>query len=78
MERSTIIFGNGLGMALDPDYFSLKSALYKVWNDTNLLSDAQKRLIQTALPGTSDEVYPEGEEQLNDLQVAIFASELLK
>ncbi|PIT71219.1 hypothetical protein B9Z42_16050 [Limnohabitans sp. B9-3] len=77
-DRATIIFGNGLGMALDPDYFQLKSALYSVWNDSDLLSKDQKKLIQTALPGTSDEVYPESEDQLNELQVAIFASELLK
>jgi hypothetical protein len=77
-DRSTIVFGNGLGMAIDPSYFQLKSALYNVWNDPDLLSDGQKKLIQTALPGTSDEVYPESEDQLNELQVAIFASELLK
>jgi hypothetical protein len=55
-DRSTIVFGNGLGMALDPEYFQLKSALYNVWNDPDLLSDDQKKLIQTVLPGTSDEV----------------------
>lgn len=77
-NRSTIIFGNGLGMALDPEYFQLKSALLEVWNDTELLSHDQKKLIQSALPNTSDSVYPEGEEQLNGLQIAIFALEFLK
>ncbi len=65
-------------MALDPEYFQLKAALFEVWNNTELLSDAHKKLIQTALPSTSESIYPEGEEQLNDIQIAILASEVLK
>ena len=77
-NRSTILFGNGLGMALDPDYFQLKSALYEVWNNTELLSDQHKKLIQAALSSKSDSAYPESEEQLDGIQIAILASELLK
>jgi hypothetical protein len=78
MKRTTVIFGNGLGMALDPNYFQLKAALEKVWNDTDLLSTQHKALIKSVLPDTSDKAYPESEEQLDNLQVALFAAERLK
>jgi len=65
-------------MALDPVYFSLKTALHNVWNDSNLLTESQKRLIQSALPKTSNKSYPESEDMLDDVQIAIFASELLQ
>jgi len=65
-------------MALDPEYFQLKTALRKVWTNTDLLSTVQKELIKSALENTSDEAYPSSEDQLDDLQVALFASELLK
>lgn len=65
-------------MALNSEYFQLKTALHKVWTDTDLLSTPQKELIKSALENTSDEDYPSSEDQLDDLQVALFASELLK
>ena len=42
-STTTILFGNGLGMALDPDHFRLKTGLSKAWKQ--LSNDAQERLI---------------------------------
>lgn len=50
MPRKTVIFGNGLGMALDHQAFSLDRALSVVWDDPDMLSDAQKELICNCLP----------------------------
>ncbi len=77
-NRSTIIFGNGVGMALDPDYFQLKTGLKTVWDNSNLLSVSHKKLIQSALPSTIEEAYPDAEESLGKLQDAISAAQLLK
>lgn len=77
-DRTTIVFGNGVGMALDPNYFLLRSGLHIVWNNSRLLNEVQKNLIRSALPKSSDDAYPESEEALDDVQVAIFASELLQ
>jgi hypothetical protein len=75
--RNTIIFGNGIGMSVDSNYFQMKSGLHHVWNNTDLLSSEHKKLIQSVLPKATEESYPESEEMLNDLQKAISASELL-
>ena len=77
-NRATVIFGNGVGMALDPEYFLLKTGLHSVWNNSKLLNEEQKALIRSALPKVTDDAYPESEEMLDDVQVAIFASELLQ
>lgn len=77
MDRSLIIFGNGLGMALDPEHFSLRNGLTSVWNDTNHLSKKHKELILSAIAGTTEENPPCSESQLDQLQVAIIATEFL-
>lgn len=33
MTRKLLIFGNGLGMAIDPSHYSLPHALNTVWTD---------------------------------------------
>ncbi len=77
-NRSTIIFGNGLGMALDPNYFNLKAALSNVWNSSKAISKKQKSLIKSALPNFGDDSYPESEEMLDNIHLAIDAAEFLK
>jgi hypothetical protein len=78
MTRSTIIFGNGLGMALDPEYFSLSSGLSHVWNNTFRFTAEHKRLVASALPGLTAQDYPKSEDQLDKLQMTIVASEFLR
>lgn len=33
--KSTLIVGNGLGMALDPNHFNLQTGLAAAWNSFN-------------------------------------------
>lgn len=42
MPRKTLIFGNGLGMALDARHFSLTDAMAAAWADPFALPDVQK------------------------------------
>lgn len=77
IPRSTIITGNGIGLALDAEYFSLHNGLTSVWNDTRHLSREHKKLILSAISGTTEERAPTSEDQLDQLQVAIIATELL-
>ncbi|GEK50642.1 SIR2 family protein [Vreelandella venusta] len=77
MPRSLLIFGNGIGLALNPEYFSLKNGLTSVWNDTDHLSEKHKELILSAIEGTTEEKPPCSEDQLDQLQVAIIATEYL-
>lgn len=64
MLRKLVIFGNGLGMAIDPGYFSLQPVLEEIWQREGFLSDTQKQLIQRCLgrQGT-----PNGEHELDTL-----------
>ncbi|WP_185759842.1 SIR2 family protein [Vibrio pectenicida] len=77
MSRSLLIFGNGIGLALNPEYFSLENGLKSVWNDTDHLSEKHKELIVSAIEGTTKESPPHSENQLDQLQVAIIATEYL-
>jgi hypothetical protein len=77
-KRATIIFGNGIGMSLNPQYFNLESGLKLVWDTTDLFTENHKKLIQSVLPNITDKIYPQSEESLGDLQKAIFASETLQ
>lgn len=76
--RATIIFGNGLGMALDSEYFVLKNALKTAWNTSGEFKEHHKKLIKTALPEMANIEFPESEEMLDKLQVAITAIETLR
>lgn len=49
MPRKLVIFGNGLGLAINPAHFSLQPALEEIWQREDFLSDAQKQLIQRYL-----------------------------
>jgi hypothetical protein len=78
MSRSTLIFGNGLGMAVNNQYFSLSAGLKSVWNGSEHFQQKHKLLVKSAIPGLSDDDFPESEEQLDQLQVAVVASEFLR
>lgn len=75
--RSVLIFGNGLGKALNPAYFDLSAGLFSVWNNTAHLSLEHKALITNAIPGTDPHTPPYSEEQLDKLHGAIGATEYL-
>ena len=82
MNRKLIIFGNGIGMALSPDDFSLRSVMPKVWqgartNGDPILSQAQKQLIAGCIEGVEEESGPSEEAQLMGAQVAQFGHELI-
>lgn len=65
MSRKLIIFGNGLGMAIDHSHFSLTNALNTVWADDSLWSDTIHRdLIQNCIPSNQ---CPVSEEDLDKL-----------
>jgi len=74
MERSTIILGNGLGMSLDPDYFSIETAMEKVWNDPSYLTTTEKDLISSCLV---EKNCPNGEDDLDVLHRVVVACEYL-
>lgn len=77
MPRSTILVGNGIGLALDAHYFSLRTGLSEVWNNTDHLTAAHKNLILSAIEGTSENNPPQSEDQLDILHFAIIATEFL-
>ncbi|CAM8089989.1 hypothetical protein [Klebsiella pneumoniae] len=74
MARKLIIFGNGLGMALDPEHFCLHRALQDVWNLPLFLTDVEKRLIERCLRRSGP---PTGEDELDTLhQVVLYCKAL--
>ncbi|SOC54619.1 SIR2-like domain-containing protein [Chromohalobacter canadensis] len=68
MARKLIIFGNGLGMALDRAHFSLAAALEDIWNRPDFLTNQQKQLIERCLQRSGA---PEGEHELDTLHQAV-------
>lgn len=77
MARKVLVFGNGLGMALDPAHFALANAIQYVWDEQHLLSDEEKQYIQQCLP-SADNRPPEGEHELDILHLAVSACGFLK
>lgn len=75
MSRKLLIFGNGLGMAIDANHYSLTSALNTVWNDNNLWNDViQRDLIQNCIPNNR---CPVSEEDLDKLHLVSTSCEYL-
>jgi hypothetical protein len=77
MPRATLIIGNGLGMALDPAYFSLDNAMDAAWNRRGRLSETQKEQIRLCVNVQGIEDRPHGEEHLDVLHVVGMACKLL-
>jgi hypothetical protein len=75
MPRKTLIFGNGLGMALDPRHFSLTNAMANVWADPFAVPNVHKELISQCLGGNG--VIPQREDQLDPLHLVISACKTL-
>lgn len=75
MPRKTLIFGNGLGMALDPRHFSLTNAMADVWADPFAVPDVQKQLISQCIGGNG--AIPQREDQLDPLHLVISACKTL-
>lgn len=68
------LFGNGLGMALDPQAYDLTNCLHNAWSD-GLLNNDQKALITACLP--KGIIEPMSEEHLGEMQAAVAACEIL-
>lgn len=77
MPRKTLVFGNGLGMALDHEAFSLPRALEQVWEDPDLLSDEQRDLIRACLPDDTELGRPSSEDDLDLLQRVLASCDFL-
>ncbi|NNA22469.1 hypothetical protein HBN70_17145 [Pseudomonas lundensis] len=75
MARKAIIFGNGLGMALDPQAFSLAQAMHDVWHLNDFLTGAERTLISQTLGDVN--AIPQTEEQLDILHQAVGACKTL-
>lgn len=69
MTRSLIIFGNGLGMALDPDHFSLSNAMARLWQSEKLT--AAEKAIFGQLRGINPDTGPTSEQDLISAQLAL-------
>lgn len=65
-------------MAIDSQYFLLSSGLKSVWDGSEHFGPQHKRMVVSAIPDLSADDYPQSEEQLDQLQVAIVASEFLR
>ena len=66
--RKSILFGNGLGMALDPEFFLLEKAFRTVWNKGGdyTLDYINKQLLLKCIGSTSDSP-PKSESELLSL-----------
>ncbi len=74
MVRKLVIFGNGLGMSLDPIHFSLTAALKDIWGRDDFLNLEQKKLIERCLGRAGA---PEKEDELDLLHQAVTHCESL-
>ena len=76
MNRKLIVFGNGLGRALDNDYFQLEAAMTAVWA-SDLFSGAEKEII-ASLKGFDAEIGPISEADLRSAYTALIGHSMLK
>lgn len=76
MPRKLIIFGNGLGMALDNVHFSLERALKNIWSNDQYMSQEERIQISRCIP-SEVVICPNGEEQLDKLHIVETCCEIL-
>ncbi|TLP45459.1 hypothetical protein FDK21_11900 [Cohaesibacter sp. CAU 1516] len=76
--KKVFVFGNGLGMALAPNYFVLDKALREVWDDEGFLQKKEKALIEACLPAANEIRRPTNEDDLDLLQRVLAACDTLK
>ncbi|WP_052245524.1 hypothetical protein [Halocynthiibacter namhaensis] len=80
MTKQLVLFGNGLGRAIDNDFYPLERAMKAAWDDTTVLDTVQKNLICGCIEDElieGDLVGPTEEEQLTDLQRVLTACDLV-
>lgn len=70
MTTSTLLFGNGIGLALDSNHFNLTNGINTVWNES--YSDREKNII--ALSQTNP---PLTEKNLEDHHLILTATRTL-
>lgn len=75
MARKVLIFGNGIGMAHNPDHFSLSMALESIWNEPRYISEDHKQMISRCI-GTNGEP-PEGEDKLDKLHMVVSSCKMI-
>ncbi|MGE0526862.1 MAG: hypothetical protein AB7G93_23510 [Bdellovibrionales bacterium] len=80
MSFSTLLFGNGLGRALDPAYFGIETGIRAVWDDEDALitRDSKQSIIQClpAIAGARPAI-PTGENDLEILHRVVTACGLI-
>lgn len=80
--RKLVVFGNGLGRALDNEYYDLEKALQSAWDNPAVLGEDQKRLIWQCLPQSvidEDSLRaPKKEDELDTLQRVLAACDEIK
>jgi hypothetical protein len=64
-------------MALNSDYFRLSAGLAHAWNTSPDFTSDYKKLVASAISGANKD-YPESEDQLDRLQMALIASKFLR
>lgn len=80
--KNLIIFGNGIGMALDPNFFALEQALEFAWN-RRYIGRKQRKLILSCLSDSGElieasEKAPTSEAEMDALHRALVACDTLK
>jgi hypothetical protein len=78
MARKTLIFGNGLGMALNPEFFSIDYAIGRVWQSEKVLDETSKALVRQCLVQDGNADRPHGEADLDSLHLVVSACDLLE
>lgn len=78
MTNSLFLFGNGLGMSIDPNFYSIESGLNRARDDSGL-TDADKALIYQALgrQSNSDDAPPKSEDEFFNLQKIVNACDFI-
>lgn len=75
-DRKLLIFGNGLGMAIDSAHFSLTNALQCIWTNQDFWRDLNERnLIQQCIPSYR---CPQSEDDMDRLHLAAVSCNFLK
>lgn len=70
MSRKLVLFGNGLGRAINNDFYRLDLAFKEIWAG-DLLDSQEKELIRKLVPGYEDGTPPSDEAELMNAQLAI-------
>jgi hypothetical protein len=81
MARNVILFGNGLGRAIDNDFYSIKRVLQSSWDNEAVLNEQQRRLICDCLPQELIEgelKAPTSEPELSNLQKVMDACDTIR